>query len=103
MSSLLGRRGGVARVNGEGRSTVGFDGKADTGEFRMAPLACRGGDPSRVFSSLKLWEDFRGGGLGGLDASVAFFLTLTLSLPSASLTVEFEDEEVRDSRTAARP
>lgn len=48
------------------------------------------------------WDDLRGGGLGGGGCRrVDGFLSLVFRSPS--LTVELEDDEVKDSLTAARP
>jgi hypothetical protein len=49
-------------------------------------------------SSRKWEDDLRGGGLGGGAGKVLVFFLMV-----ASRTVEFDDEEVRDSLTAARP
>ena len=58
-------------------------------------------------SSLKflrmLWEDLRGGGLGGVGASFLACLISFLIFLSPSRTVELDDDEFKDSRTAAKP
>ena len=45
-------------------------------------------------------DDFRGGGLGGNGESLFFFFSLDLASP---FTVEFEDDDVSDSRSDGRP
>jgi hypothetical protein len=53
------------------------------------------GDSSSSRLFLDFCDDFRGGGLGGSGDSLFFFF-LSLSLRSASRTVEFDDEDVKD-------
>jgi hypothetical protein len=52
---------------------------------------------------LNFCDDLRGGGLGGSGDSLFFFFFLSLSFLSPSRTVELDDEDVRDSLTAAKP
>lgn len=63
-------------------------------------LAALDGDSSLPGLWVNFCDDLRGGGLGGRGDSLFFF---TDDFRSTSLTVEFDDEDVRDSRTAARP
>lgn len=49
---------------------------------------------------LNFCEDFRGGGLGGIGDKRFFFFFLS---PFSPLTVEFDDDDVRDSRSDGRP
>ena len=48
-------------------------------------------------------EDFRGGGLGGGAARLFPPLLSFVGFMTLPLTVELDDEDVRDSRTAAKP
>jgi hypothetical protein len=90
--SLLGREGGLALgealvwafLSGEGDLRTGLD-----------TLRTDFGDE---VSSRKYCEDLRGGGLGGGGGKFLVFFLMV-----ASRTVELDDEEVRDSLTAARP
>jgi len=110
--SLLGRAGGVClsaaaapdwaiRVGRgseyEGALTLGGDVINGWAGWRET---FEGDSPSsRLF--LSFCDDFRGGGLGGGGDSLSFFFFLSFLSPSR--TVELDDEDVRDSRTAARP
>jgi hypothetical protein len=101
----LGRAGGVglgeaatfgrvdwAALTGEGEVITGSAGSRDAFD----------GVSSSSRSFLNFWDDFRGGGLGGSGDSLFFFF-FCCSFFSPSRTVEFDDDEVRDSLTAARP
>ena len=61
------------------------------------------GDFSSSRLRVALCEDVLGGGLGGGGDSLFFFLLSCLSCLSPSRTVELDDDDVSDSRTAARP
>jgi hypothetical protein len=50
---------------------------------------------------LNFCEDFRGGGLGGGGVNRFFFFFFSFPFPSP-LTVEFDDEDVADSRNEGR-
>lgn len=103
--SLLGLPGGL--VNGDAGDLpppdllVLFELGGDMADLEVSQLLF-GGASSSPWSLRKLCDDFRGGGLGGGGGSrlVDFFSFMLLS---ASRTVEFDEEEVSDSLTAARP
>lgn len=58
------------------------------------------GDAPSLYSFLNLWDDFLGGGLGGVGDSP---LRLLFSFLSSVRTVELDDDDVRASLTTARP
>lgn len=91
--SLLGREGGLDLGEAEVSAFLSGEGDRKTG---LDTLRTDFGDE---VSSRKYCEDLRGGGLGGGGGRfLVFFLMMV-----ASRTVELDDEEVRDSLTAARP
>jgi hypothetical protein len=90
--SLLGREGGMALGEAEVWGFLSGEGDRKTG---LDTLRTDFGDE---VSSRKYCEDLRGGGLGGGGGRFLVFFLMV-----ASRTVEFDDEEVRDSLTAARP
>lgn len=97
--SLLGRTGGVALGEGALALRPAFPivkgGDATTGWVGLCASLFAGSGPE----TLSAWcaDDFRGGGLtGGAPACFWAFL-------SVPRTVELDDEDVRDSLTAARP
>jgi len=108
--SLLGLAGGVALL-----PTTALDWAARAGRWRECDVALGfdgdvingwagsredfEGDSSSSRLFLSFCDDFRGGGLGGSGDSLFFFL----SFLSPSRTVELDDEDVKDSLTAARP
>jgi hypothetical protein len=112
--SLLGLGGGVALDDTIGPCRV--DDKVPPGARDVIPpadpadpiLACpgrRSKDGVLVSCSTRtpvcLDDEVRSGGLGG--GGVSLFFLAVLSLLSESRTVELEDDDVRDSRTAASP
>jgi hypothetical protein len=115
--SLLGRAGGggalgeaaagaaAAAAAGFGRTLGALaagEGEVMTGRAgSRAALEGEGEASSFRFLLMSFWDDFRGGGLGGGGGSRFAFLPGSFLSPSR--TVEFDDDEVRDSRTAARP
>jgi hypothetical protein len=101
--SLLGRTGGVLLLEGE-ETLRGFDSGDSEGDVitGMAGVcdnfegeSCTSGD------LLNFWDDFRGGGLGGNGDRRFFFFFFSLPL-SSPFIVEFDEEEVTDSRSDGR-
>lgn len=92
--SLLGRAGGSALL---GDPCVGL--AESSGFEKDCGIWLTAVRPS--LEALNFCDEVRGGGLGGGGAS--FNALIFLPLRSSSLTVEFDDEEVVDSRTAASP
>jgi len=90
--SLLGREGGTALGEAEDWTLLSGEGDRKTG---LDTLRTDLGDD---VSSRKYCDDFRGGGLGGGGGRFLVFFLMV-----ASRTVEFDEDEVRDSLTAARP
>lgn len=78
---------------------------AGEGEVMTGWAGARGALDGESTSSpffLNFCDDFRGGGLGGSGDSL-FFLRLSLPFLSPSRTVEFDEEDVRDSLRTVRP
>jgi hypothetical protein len=104
--SLLGRIGGVCLVDTTGRDLVDelafSEGNGEVMTGRAGSRDGLEGDSSSSRGFLNFWEDFRGGGLGGSGESLFCFFFF-FSFLSPSRTVELEDDEVRDSLTAASP
>ena len=98
--SLLGLDGGAFNdaVTSSLEDRGGFEGGGDATTLCLGFLA---GDAESPPSFLNFWLDFLGGGLGvGL---IRFFLGHVFAFLSMSRTVEFDEEELTDSLTAARP
>jgi hypothetical protein len=92
MSFLLGREGNTTLGEAEDWALLSGEGDRKTGLDTLRTDL--GGD----VSSRKYCDDFCGGGLGGgRDRSLLLFLMM------ASRTVKFDEDEVRDFLTAARP
>lgn len=103
---MVGTAGALRAGRGRGRENedevaVGFGGDVING-WAGSRDDFEGDSPSSRFF-LNFWDDFRGGGLGGSGDSLFFFLLSFLSFLSPSRTVELDDDEVKDSLTAARP
>jgi len=115
--SRLGRRGGALPVPGLGGTAArffrveasvdaGIAGRAEVFEdFELLELLA--GEASLSDGEdLNFCDDFRGGGLGGKGDSLFFFLLLSFAFRSAisfPFTVEFDEEDVNDSRSDGRP
>jgi len=108
--SRLGRQGAVPFTLGDVTGPLREEEVALAGDGDVISACTWPGDdfPGDAPSSWEwlllrcFWEDVRGGGLGGRGDSLFFFFVLMPFL-SPSRTVEFDDEDVRDSLTAARP
>lgn len=92
------RGGGSNGESSKGDIITGFAGAFEVLEGELLML---GGD------SLNFVEDFLGGGLGGKGESLFFFFFFSFEsgvfvLPSP-FTVEFDDDEVIDSRNSGKP
>lgn len=103
--SLLGRTGGLLFWRVCEGAVLGFIGDDTLGEVITGSAgACDDFEGESCSSGrffLNFCDDFRGGGLGGKGESLFFFF-LSFVFPSP-FTVEFEDEDVSDSRREGRP
>jgi hypothetical protein len=105
--SLLGRTGGLLFWRVCEGTVLGFAGDNSSGEVMTSCAgACDGLEGDSCSSGrffLNFCDDFRGGGLGGNGESLFFFFfSFVFPSPFSPFTVEFDDDEVRDSRKGVR-
>lgn len=103
---IVGTLGALCVGRGRGREYelgIGRGGDVTPSGWAGSRDDLAGDSPSSRFC-LNFCDDFRGGGLGASGDGLFFFLVLlSFMSPPPSRTVELDDDDVKDSRTAARP